>query len=561
MKKTGAALAALAVLLSLCSCTSRPASIPASPGSITGTVVDASGPVALATVRIQATRVQALTDARGAFSLPVSAGTGGVTVSAWKQGCYCAKAERVEPGARGVLLTLRPYQENDNPDYEWMPPVGEVSCMSCKPEVTRTWLESDAHARSAVNPRFLTMYKGTDTAGNQSPVTRTASSRDYGTIPLRPDTTQAWYGPGYKLDFPDTAGNCACCHLPGSAVDDPYGVDPSSASGTDAYGIHCDFCHKVADVRLEATTGLPHPNQPGVLSMDIRRPFPGDPDRYQLFFGPFDDDNVPEEDTYLPLIRQSAFCAACHRGDFWGTVVYDSYGEWLASPWSNPATGKTCQQCHMSVPTILDGNPVTNVAAGKGGVERDPASISAHDFPGAASAQLLQNAVSLDAAARIAGGRLTVDVRITNDRAGHHVPTDSPLRHLILLVRAFGADGAALARVSGPVLPDWCGIGDPGAGCYAGLPGTAYAKVLQERWTGVTPTGAYWNPVAIVSDNRIAAFADDTTSYIFAAPPDGAARVEVRLLFRRAYKDLMDIKGWNVPDILMASRSLEVTAR
>jgi hypothetical protein len=85
--------------------------------------------------------------------------------------------------------------------------------------------------------------------------------------------------------------------------------------------------------------------------------------------------------------------------------------------------------------------------------------------------------------------------------------------------------------------------------------------VLQERWTGVTPTGAYWNPVTVVSDNRIAAFADDATSYMFTAPSDGAARVEVRLLFRRAYKDLMDVKGWDVPDILMASRSLEVTAR
>jgi hypothetical protein len=555
------AWAVLGAFLGLLSCTSRPASVAAPTGAICGTVVDAAGPVALATVRIQATRVQALTDARGAFCLPVEAGTGTVTVSAWKQGCYCAKAERVEPGSRGLVLTLRTYQVNDNPDYAWVPPVGESSCMSCKPEVTRIWLENDAHARSAVNPRFLTMYLGTDTAGNKSPVTRTASSRDYGTIPLRPDPSQPWYGPGYKLDFPDTAGNCACCHVPGLAVDDPYGADPASASGVDEYGIHCDFCHKVADVILEPATGLPPANQPGVLSLDIRRPFPDDPDRYQLFFGPFDDDNVPQEDAYLPLIRQSAFCAPCHRGEFWGTVIYDSYGEWLASPYSDPASGKTCQQCHMSVPTVVDGKTVTNVAAGKGGVERDPLTVSAHDFPGAASAQLLRNAVSLVAAARIDGGRLAVDVKITNDRTGHHVPTDSPLRHLILVVQAAGPDGAALERVSGPVLPDWCGIGDPRDGCFAGLPGTVYAKVLQERWTGVTPTGAYWNPVTTVSDNRIAAFAADATSYVFEAPAEGAARVEVRLLFRRAYRDLMDVKGWDVPDILMASRSLDITAR
>ena len=141
------------------------------------------------------------------------------------------------------------------------------------------------------------------------------------------------------------------------------------------------------------------------------------------------------------------------------------------------------------------------------------------------------------------------------------MPTDSPLRHLILVVQASDADGTALARIAGPLLPDWCGIGNPGAGCYAGLPGTAYAKVLQERWTGVTPTGAYWNPVTVASDNRIAAFAEDATSYVFAAPPAGAARVEVKLLFRRAYKDLMDIKGWDVPDILMAARSVSVTGR
>jgi len=63
----------------------------------------------------------------------------------------------VAPGSLGVIQTLRPYQGNDNPGCEWMPPVGEVSCMSCKPEVTQTWLENDAHARTAVNPRFLTM--------------------------------------------------------------------------------------------------------------------------------------------------------------------------------------------------------------------------------------------------------------------------------------------------------------------------------------------------------------------------------------------------------------------
>ena len=84
----------------------------------------------------------------------------------------------------------------------------------------------DAHAGSAVNPRFLSMYGGTDLSGNQSPPTRFTQSRDYGRIPLLPDPDEPYFGPGYALDFPETAGNCAACHVPAAAVDDPYGVDP-----------------------------------------------------------------------------------------------------------------------------------------------------------------------------------------------------------------------------------------------------------------------------------------------------------------------------------------------
>jgi len=82
--------------------------------------------------------------------------------------------------------------------------------------------------------------------------------------------------------------------------------------------------------------------------------------------------------------------------------------------------------------------------------------------------------------------------------------------------------------------------------------------VLLELWTEITPSGAYWNPTQVLSDNRLAAFATDTSQYGFAAPKDGLVNVEVTLLYRRAYKTLMDQKGWEAPDILMASESLEL---
>ncbi len=527
------------------------------PPSVSGRVVDAAGPVPGAVVRVQATTNETLTDAQGRFTL-LGVGEGvPLTVSAWKEGYYSSKAEGVVPAATDVELALIRVQTNDNPDYEWIPPTGEGSCASCKSGVTEIWLDN-AHAGAATNQRFLTMYAGTDVHGYQSPLTRRGTLRDYGPFPLRPDPDQPYYGPGYKLDFPDTAGNCGACHTPGAAVDAPYGVDPSAVTGADRFGVHCDFCHKVADVRLDAVTGMPYPNMPGVLSMDVRRPFPDDPERYQLFFGTFDDDNVPEEDTYLPLIETSQFCAPCHFGVFWDVTIYNSFGEWLASPYSDPAFegARTCQQCHMPAPAILHGQVLTNVAPGKGGVERDPNTIHAHTQPGAQDQELLENAVTMKVSARREESSIVVQVDITNDQTGHHVPTDSPLRHLILLVQAEDGQGQTLDLQDGPTLPEWCGEGEPSQGYYAGLPGKAYAKILQELWTEVWPTGAYWNPTRVVSDNRLAAFASDTSTYTFAAPGDEGAVVEVSLILRRAYIELADLKGWQVPDIVMEQERL-----
>jgi hypothetical protein len=269
----------------------------------------------------------------------------------------------------------------------------------------------------------------------------------------------------------------------------------------------------------------------------------------QLFFGNFDD--VTRRVSYLPLIEESAFCAPCHHGVFWDEVIYNSYGEWLESPYSDPATGQTCQDCHM--PAVAYDH---FVYPEQGGIIRDPNLIFSHQMPGASDETLLQNAVTLEVSAVRREGQVQVTVVITNDKTGHHVPTDSPLRHLILLVRATDGQGEGLDQLAGPTVPEWGGVGDPAQGYYAGLPGTAFAKVLQELWTEVSPTGSYWNPTRIVSDNRIAAFETTSSDYTFSAPMDGEVQVEVTLLFRRAFLQIMDWKDWDVPDIIMAHQSI-----
>ncbi len=467
--------------------------------SITGRVVDGTGvPIPGAVVRVKATHTETISGSDGAFNLTGLNAGEAVFITAWASGYYINGMADVTPGAGEVDIVLTAHHASDNPAYGWLPSTyhegqGEnQGCAQCHSSIGSSlafplpvdeWL-LDAHSQSAANLRFLTMYTGSDVFGDQSPPTRYGFSRDYGRFPLRPDPDQPYYGPGYKLDFPDTAGNCAACHTPAAAIDNAYGIDPTIVTSVEAEGIPCDFCHKIWDVKLDATTGLPFPNTPGVLSYEFRRP----PEGHQFFAGPFDD-VAPGEDTYSPIQRQSQFCASCHYGVFWDTTVYNSFGEWLESPYSDAATGRTCQDCHMP-----SGGAELFALPDKGGVTRDPQTIFSHLMPGASSPDLLQNAVTLSVDAVRAGDEITVTVTIVNDQTGHHVPTDLPLRQMILLVTASDGRGQSLTLQDGPTIPEYGGVGDPADGYYAGLPGSIYAKILMELWTETTPTGAYWNP-------------------------------------------------------------------
>jgi len=545
-----AALIAVAAFFAACSIETH---------SVTGVVHDGSGPVAGATVRVQTTDRAVLSDADGRFEIVAD---GSVYLTAWATGYFIAGGNEHAPGD-DVRIKLIRLPAGDNPDYVWLsamddPGTGENhACAFCHSSLgsdldfalpADQWLE-DAHSKSARNLRFLSMYAGTDLDGNQSPPTRYVQNRDYGRTPLRPDPALPYYGPGYVLDFPDTKGNCAACHIPAEAVDDAYAVDPRFVEGVASEGVTCDVCHKVSDVHLDTSSGLPDPTRPGVLAYEFRRP----PEGHQFFAGPYDD-VAPGEDTYSALQSESAYCAGCHHGVFWETTVYDSFGEWLASPYSDPTTGATCQNCHM---------PPTGAAVfalpDEGGLTRDPDTIPGHLMPGATNEALLRSAVTMRVEADRYGDRVSVTVEIVNDRTGHHVPTGSPLRHLILLVTATSEGGQTLPFLDGPTVPSWCGTDEAVVGHYGGRPGTAYAKVLEELWTEVSPTGAYWNPTRVLSDNRIPALGSDKTTYTFAVRSDADVSIDVVLLFRRAFIDLADQKGWNDADIQMAEENLTLS--
>ena len=508
--------------------------------ALTGRVAQGPGgpSVAGALVSVRATGVSTLTGADGTFSLSAPGSASEVEVTAWFRGHYVASTRCPVPSG-GLELALRRYHTADNPGYQWVDPTPDEAvpgaCGNCHPAIMPQWT-GNAHGGAVANPRFFSFYNGTDVGG-----TRTVA-------------------PGYLLDFPGTAGICATCHAPGAAVDAPFTTDMNAVRGQPLAGIHCDFCHKVAGAYLQpATTGRaevdteegaryrgsayrPYPNMPGVLSLRVLRPPAGE----QIFIGPYPD--IHDPDTYSPLMAESAYCAPCHEHSFWGTPIYTSYPEWLASPYSDPATGRTCQACHMP-----PNGDATFALPEKGGLAHPPTSIPSHLDIGVTDLTLMRHTVDLDVRARRDGGAVVVTTTLTNSGAGHHVPTDHPGRHLLLVVEARDADGATLALVEGPTVPAW-------GGSLAGTPGKGYAKVLRDLATGEAPVVSYWKQALVESDTRLAALASDTATFRFAAP-SGRVTVAARVVFRRLFQPLAERYGWELGELTMAERRVGVPGR
>ncbi|NJM39721.1 MAG: hypothetical protein HC853_02575, partial [Anaerolineae bacterium] len=329
------------------------------------------------------------------------------------------------------------------------------------------------------------------------------------------------------------------------------GILPVGMAGVAEEGVTCEFCHVINGANLDPNTQMPPPDQPGIMSLKLRRP----PDGEHQFIGTLSD-SPREQVTYSPFMETSQFCAACHFGVFGGvvsnmkmtggTVIYNSYGEWLDSPYSNPDTGKTCQDCHM--PTK---DTQYSVPPEKGGVARSPRSYHEHTMPGGNSQALLWSAVSMTPTVTQEGDRVRVQVHITNDKTGHAVPTDAPMRSVMLIVEALDANGQPVPLQQGPTLPEWTGN-------YAGQAGKGFARILQDKWTGEAPTSAFWRQTTVLEDTRLFPFKPDVTEYVFGSQNGAVRKVNVKLVYRRAFQKLAQQKGWSDPDITMAEVSLDV---
>jgi hypothetical protein len=497
--------------------------LPASASAqVSGTVVDASNllPIAGALVTQQATTITTTTAVDGSFSLPGAVGNNLTIVAARKS--FYNESVRVNAPATGVQIRLTAVPQEEDPTYELVHP---NQCGVCHDDQIAQWTGSPM-ARAGTNTWTYDLYDGTGTPGGLGGFVYTRDSEHAASNP---------------------ESECASCHQPEPWVMEPFtGLEPiDDLSEPALHGVSCEVCHKIAHID-ETRKNFPG-IWPGVVTFTRPSAASG-----QVQYGVLGDTDFEApafmRPSYQPQLVAAA-CAACHQdkndpdgdGDFEeenGVISEPTYGEWLATPYADPQSPlfASCVDCHM--PSYGD-----STVSSMGGVIRDPETIRHHRIEGTTAAYL-ENAASMSVVGSVSGLDLDVTVSITNDQTGHHVPTGVTVRNMILLVDAWrGEDGLPLADGGTQVVHDLGGIGDPAEGYYAGLPGKLFAKVPQGPG-GEAPV-FFTEATGILWDNRIPALATDVSHYTFQVPPGGGTlHVRARLVYRRAFRALVDAKGW-----------------
>lgn len=479
--------------------------------TISGKIYTDGKPAEGSVVKIRATNICDTTGINGEFMLPIKNSSDLLTVTAWKEGYYISGSSAY-PGDDSVFIFLEPYTKIDHPEYEWMLPAPasekDIRCINChNGSVVPEW-KGNLHSKSATDLLVLNMYNGTDVYGNKN------------------------VGPGYKLDQPGSAGSCANCHAPTAALKSgSWQTDLNNITGVDTNGVHCDYCHKINNTRIDQ-----YGSSPGFLSIDLIRPS----DNRQLFFGSLDD--VPADDSYNQLYKKSRICAPCHQYKNGNVMIYGSFPEWQASQFARD--GIQCQDCHMKPNGIT-----TNIAPADGGVERDPMTIPSHLQMGGNDSLFIAESVEMDLVSYTDENSLNVEVAVSNVGGGHHFPTGNPIRNAVLVIEAFDQDENELTAKGTNLIPDWGGKGNDDND-YAGKPGKVFAKILMDA-DKIIPA-PQWRAATVYEDTRIPADKTDYSFYTFNLPENiEEIALKAKLIYRKSFKTLSDIKGWDLKDYLL----------
>jgi hypothetical protein len=404
-----------------------------------------------------------------------------------------------------LVLKLKRLPAKDNQDYNWVDPTpnpaNQQNCGNCHRQIYDEWSAS-GHSRSATNRRFLNLLEGTNWQGKPH------------------------FGWSLREEHPDGIGVCNACHAPTARFD----ADLAQLTGVSAQGVHCDFCHKIANASTERI-GFTH----GRYGVELLRPSLG-----QIFFGPLDDVDRGE-DSFASIYHESRYCASCHEGVVFGVPVYTTYSEWLASPAKQE--GKQCQTCHMAPNGVM-----SNIAPGKGGIERDPQTLGNHRFFDTSQAEMLRRCLHVLTEAVPKADSIKVDVQIQADQAGHRVPTGFVDRNLLLVVEASDSKGSNVLPIEGSTISSLAGPS------WKGKAGKVYAKRLTD-FDGNGPV-PFWRARPEVQDNRLFPGQPDSLEWRFSS---NITRLRFRVIYRRFWPETVKAKGWPADDLTVVEDEIRIT--
>lgn len=491
---------------------------------INGTIVDQTSglPQVGARVRIKGHSMEAISAADGSFTLADSAAFPFHVVAAlhpyFTRSIVVASAGQMQN--MNFQLVPVPLASNQ-PGDPLHPP---EDCQPCHGDAVTQWTGSPMQ-KTGLNRWVWDLWDGSGTAGGAAGFVYTRDSI-------------------HRFAKPNS--ECSACHSPVHWLTDKVnagmGDDIDNPTADMARGVQCEVCHRSAFVDPSK------PHFPGVM-----------PESFSFFRN----QNVNVEWGLRPDvtftggsggIMQPAYnpqlsarlCSACHQDandhdddfDFEdaGSVPHETtFSEWQSYLAAAGSAGKSCIECHMAL-TPADSFCMFENTDRSG-------TVRSHDIRGT-TPSFLNQALNLSVTRTNTLNELVLDVNLLNDGAGHSVPSGVGVRNVLLLVQVTDGNDLVLNQTSGHQLDAAAGVGDPQQGYFAGLPGKAFYLNLTD---GSQDRVFYTESTAILADNRIKAGEQYQGQFRFAAPGPGEnaqLHVSVKVLYRRAFRDVIDVKGW-----------------
>ena len=372
---------------------------------------------------------------------------------------------------------------------------------------------------------------------------------------------------GSQSDLAEAAA-CTRCHAPaayGTGLLENPGEPIEKASDASSNSIFCDFCHSVSGIKDTKNAGqILAPGRGQDSPGDKRGPRKGETSDYHGCL-------------YSDLHTRSRFCGACHdvRHVSRGTPFQSTYTEWMESPYytGDDATTVRCQDCHMRQRPGVPATGSTDRPDRPGKAATDSPSrpnvwvhyqggantfLSAMFGDGGVRARMAEELLTHCAGLKawnegdwVKGGSGTLKVKVSNDGAGHSLPTGSnELRRMWIEVEVKDAEGHSIYK-----------SGFPDEGGY--LPKDAIVYGVQFGDADGNPTIDQLKADRVLWDYRISPKGYRLESFAVPIPKKGPddLTVVVRLKYRglpQKLLDWLDKKAPKVPPVEMASASLKV---